>query len=207
MRSPLIGPVPYLTHRSVGTHSRFIYVGNNPVTLVDPSGLAWEQRGDNRLDCSDSSDWKYYFLCPYGTLRSYLGAVVVPPPVRGLSDAAGGHVDEIGRARAFAKNPSGTVGAGGKRTIKLKDLIPIHSLETSGPRPDLEQLSDAELVESVIRPSKGDPLKVDPKTGRVFDGNGRIYELRRRAADPNSSITWDMDIPYEPYTPGILDPF
>jgi hypothetical protein len=33
------------------------------------------------------------------------------------------------------------------------------------------------------------------------DGNGRAYELRRRAADPKSSISFDTEIECEPYTP------
>ncbi|MBK9943325.1 MAG: hypothetical protein IPP13_17100 [Kouleothrix sp.] len=47
----------------------------------------------------------------------------------------------------------------------------------------------------------GDPIRINTQTGKVVDGNGRAYELLRRASDPRSSISPDMDIPYEPYTP------
>jgi hypothetical protein len=87
-------------------------------------------------------------------------------------------------------------------TIKVKDLDPLHSPETSGARPELEKLSDSDLLESVINPSKGDPMRISTQTGKVVDGNGRAYELMRRAADPNSSISPNTRVPYVPYTPG-----
>lgn len=90
----------------------------------------------------------------------------------------------------------------------VKDLDPLHSPETSGKRPDLEKLSDQELLDSVYNPKDGRYMRIDPYTGRVFDGNGRAYELLRRAALPGSIITPDTPIYYEPYTPSsIPDPW
>ena len=77
----------------------------------------------------------------------------------------------------------------------------MHSSSTSGRRPGLEQLSDQELLESVIKPRNGDMIKINTRTGKVIDGNGRVYELKRRATDPKSSISPGTEIPYEPYTP------
>ena len=88
-----------------------------------------------------------------------------------------------------------------KRTIKVEDLAPLHAPETAGTRPRLERLSDTELIESVNNPSNGDPIRINTRTGRVVDGNGRAYELKRRANDPNTSITPDTEVLYEPYTP------
>ena len=82
-------------------------------------------------------------------------------------------------------------------------LDPLHSPGVSGRRPGLEQLSDAELLEAVNRPRNGDPIKINRRTGKVVDGNGRAYELKRRAADPASSITADTEVAYEPDTPDL----
>ena len=71
----------------------------------------------------------------------------------------------------------------------------------SGERPSLERLSDAELLEAVNRPRNGDPIRIDTRTGKVVDGNGRAYELKRRAADPVSSITEATEVSYEAHTP------
>ena len=88
-----------------------------------------------------------------------------------------------------------------KRTIKVGDLDPLHSPETAGRRPRLERLSDAELIESANNPSNGDPIKINTTTGKIVDGNGRAYELKRRAGNPNTSITPDTEVLFEPYTP------
>ena len=80
-------------------------------------------------------------------------------------------------------------------------LDPLHSPAVSGNRPSLERLTDAELLDAVNRPRNRDPIRIDARTGKVVDGNGRAYELKRRAADPASSITEDTEILYEPYTP------
>jgi hypothetical protein len=86
-------------------------------------------------------------------------------------------------------------------TIRVGDLDPLHSPETSGVRPDLARLSDEELLNSVMNPTEGNPLRISTTTGKVVDGNGRAYELMNRAADPRSSITPDTRVPYVPHTP------
>lgn len=92
-------------------------------------------------------------------------------------------------------------GSSGKPTIAVQELQPLHSPKTSGLRPELEKLTDFELLKSVTDPIKNDPIKINTKTGKVTDGNGRAYELIRRSVDPNSRIQPDTRIPYEPYTP------
>jgi RHS repeat-associated protein len=89
----------------------------------------------------------------------------------------------------------------GRPTIRVGDLHPIHTPETAGVRPDLEGLTDDGLLQSVSNPANNDPLKINTRTGGVMDGNGRAYELLRRAGDPNSTITPDTRVPYEPYIP------
>jgi hypothetical protein len=86
-------------------------------------------------------------------------------------------------------------------TARLEDLELLHTPETLGRRPDLERLSDSELLASVLRPANGDPIRINTKTHALVDGNARIYELKRRMANPNSGITPDTEIPYSSYTP------
>jgi hypothetical protein len=85
--------------------------------------------------------------------------------------------------------------------VKVRDLIPLHSPGVSGNRPQLRTLTDAELIEACDRPMQLDPVRISTVSGKVVDGNGRAYELRRRAADPKSSISFDTEIECEPYTP------
>jgi hypothetical protein len=85
--------------------------------------------------------------------------------------------------------------------VKVRDLVPLHSPEVSGDRPQLTTLTDAELIDACERPKHSDPVKISTVSGKVVDGNGRAYELRRRAADPRSSISYDTEIECEPYTP------
>jgi hypothetical protein len=89
------------------------------------------------------------------------------------------------------------------RQVEIKDLKPIQRIAHSAPRPGLQKLTDAELLESVRNPAKGDFLMENTKTGTLVDGNGRAHELLRRAADPNSSITPGMTVPVQPYTPDV----
>ena len=92
-------------------------------------------------------------------------------------------------------------GGGGMMKTTVGALDPLHSPAVSGQRPGLQRLTDEELLEAVNRPRNRDPIRIDTRTGKVVDGNGRAYELKRRAADPASSIRDDSEVLYEPYTP------
>jgi hypothetical protein len=48
---------------------------------------------------------------------------------------------------------------------------------------------------TVINPSLDETVAVDPATGREFQGNKRIFELQRRAADPKNAIPWENEYP------------
>jgi hypothetical protein len=89
------------------------------------------------------------------------------------------------------------------RQVEVKDLKPIQEGAHSGPRPGLQKLTDAELLESVRNPTRGDFLTENTRTGMLVDGNGRAHELLRRAADPSSSIKPDTKVPVAPYTPDL----
>ncbi len=89
------------------------------------------------------------------------------------------------------------------REVEIKDLKPIAGAAHSAPRQWLERFSDAELLDSVCHPAKGDFLTENMRTGFLVDGNGRAHELLRRAADPNSSIKSDTKVPVADYTPDL----
>jgi hypothetical protein len=85
--------------------------------------------------------------------------------------------------------------------IQVRDLDPIDSPAPTAPRPALERLTDDELLDAVSRPRTKHPITINTKTGKVYDGNGRAIELKRRAADPNGKITQDTEVPFDVYTP------
>ncbi len=68
-------------------------------------------------------------------------------------------------------------------------------------RSDLAQLSDEELLEAVETPARGDWIVINARTGLLYDGNGRTYELLRRARRPGSRISLTTTVPVEYYTP------
>jgi hypothetical protein len=89
------------------------------------------------------------------------------------------------------------------KLVPIRDLKPLPTPAHSAPGPRLRALTDDELLEAVKNPQNGDYLTENTRTGRLHDGNGRAHELLRRAADPNSTITPDMMVPVEEYTPDL----
>ena len=89
------------------------------------------------------------------------------------------------------------------RQVEVKALKPVQGGAHGAPRPGLQKLTDAELLESVRKPTKGDFLTENTRTGTLVDGNGRAHELLRRAADTNSSIKPDVKVPVQSYTPDV----
>ena len=87
--------------------------------------------------------------------------------------------------------------------LRIADLRPIEMSAHQSLRPELRKLSDHELLESATNPQFDDPLVVNTVTGLLYDGNGRANELSRRAADPESTITADLTVPVEYYTPDL----
>ena len=85
----------------------------------------------------------------------------------------------------------------GPKQCPVKDLDPLHSPETIGNRPDLEKLSDKELLDWVNNPNDGEGLTVN-ENGKLIQGNSRAQELIKRSKDPNSSITPDTQVTVHP---------
>jgi hypothetical protein len=89
------------------------------------------------------------------------------------------------------------------KSVEIRDLKPLQTPAHSAPRPGLQRLTDDELLKSVVNPKNGDYLTVNTRTGNLHDGNGRAHELLRRAADPNSTITPDLRVPVQDYSPDL----
>jgi RHS repeat-associated protein len=77
------------------------------------------------------------------------------------------------------------------------ELSPLHPPETIGDRPDLEGLSDEELLDWTNNPNDGEGLQVN-EDGNLVQGNSRAQELIDRSRDPGSSITPDTPVNVSP---------
>jgi len=171
---------------------RYTYGLNDPVNLIDPDGRAAETLWDaanvvtGLISAGANVNDGNYGAAAIDLVGVALdGAATVVPFVPGGA-AAGIKVSREAK----------------KVTQKsLKKLKPLHSKETIGDRPDLAKLSDDELMESVTNPKNGDMVKESTTTGKLSDGNSRVTEMQKRAADPNSSIAPDTKIPVESHTP------
>jgi hypothetical protein len=86
--------------------------------------------------------------------------------------------------------------ASSSNTAKAKDLKLLHKEETitkSAEYQKIKNMSDKELIESVTNPSKYNKVRINTETGKLVDGNTRIYEIQRRGLDVN--------VPLEKYSP------
>lgn len=85
--------------------------------------------------------------------------------------------------------------------IAVRDLFPLDMPAHQSLRLELKKLSDEQLLQAVENPTRGDRLLINTRTGWLFDGNGRAYELIRRARSLESTITSDTTVPVEYYIP------
>lgn len=113
----------------------------------------------------------------------------------------GFHTYYVGQAGVWVHNASSIGDIPPLGSAAIKDLRPLHSAETVGSRPDLARLSDNELLQTVINPRNGDGILINTRTGNVVDGNSRLLELQRRAANPTSSITHNTQVPVRYHSP------
>lgn len=84
--------------------------------------------------------------------------------------------------------------------IAIADLRPLDMPAHQSLRPELAALSDAELLEAVENPRRGDWLVINARTGLLHDGNGRANELLKRAR-LGGIISPRTTVPVEYYTP------
>jgi hypothetical protein len=109
----------------------------------------------------------------------------------------------VGETKVWVHNNGGCPGNGGGEGggTRIDELRPLEGPAHRRPRPELQRLTDDELLNAARNPADGSPLLRNTKNGQLMDGNGRAYELQRRAADPNSSISPDDVVPVRDYTP------
>jgi hypothetical protein len=91
----------------------------------------------------------------------------------------------------------------GPSQVRLGDLNPLQDAAHTALRPELQALSDAELLNAATKPADGRMVTINTRTGNLADGNGRVLELLRRAQSGSSSITPDTQIPVDHYTPDL----
>ena len=77
-------------------------------------------------------------------------------------------------------------------TKKADEFELLHSegdITKSSSYEKIKKLSDEDLIDSVMNPLNGEFIQVNTKTGRVAQGNTRLYEIQRRGLN--------VDVPYE----------
>ena len=109
----------------------------------------------------------------------------------------------IKKLKFSADLPSGTITNGFSLSRMGSDLVKkvsefklTHSIETITNSADykaISKLSDKDLIQSVLKPNDYRKVTINTETGKLFDGNTRIYELQKR--------NLNIDVPYKEYTP------
>ncbi|MEO0400572.1 MAG: hypothetical protein AAF224_14260 [Pseudomonadota bacterium] len=78
---------------------------------------------------------------------------------------------------------------------KLGDLLTIHPPDHPQNDPAISNLSDEDLVASLLRPENGDLVTV--KGNRVFDGNTRVNEAIKRGFADTFEVPVDELLDFE----------
>ena len=87
-----------------------------------------------------------------------------------------------------------------RHRIRIADLRPLDMLAHQSLRPELAAMTDEQLLDAVEHPRRLDWLVINTRTGYLHDGNGRAYELLRRAR-LGGLISPSTTVPVEYYTP------
>ncbi len=190
----------------------YSYAWNNPISNSDPSGLIPQTQADevrgNPIRSGDlkPTPWQAKRLAKACRLNLKItGVVWWPAAVVDLGISA--HNGEINMDGQLPDEntelPINILGLGAifnsnRRTTTVNDLRGriIHSEESMGARPDLQRLSDSELL-NITNNNARNPMRINERTGGIMDGNSRARELLNRAGNPNSSIQGDTTVHYQ----------
>ncbi|MGQ4811354.1 hypothetical protein G6L63_05015 [Agrobacterium vitis] len=71
---------------------------------------------------------------------------------------------------------------------RFGDLETIQGSAHAAPRPELQDLSNDDLKDSIMNPKNDDPIKVRKGENTVLDGNGRVNEAKRRGIFSNDEL-------------------
>ncbi|WP_157788340.1 RHS repeat-associated core domain-containing protein [Bradyrhizobium japonicum] len=172
--------------------SAFSYIGNDPLNRTDPTGQFILQFAG--AGCSLTIT----FGCAPGAI---VGAIVGIAATAGCAVHSGcrGAVASIPTkiGNIYNENTKGK----DSDTVPVKDLVPTHQPSDDVRSRELGKLSDEELLEAVTNPKEKNPILIKTDTGKVHEGNRRAWELKKRAADPTSSITPETRVPVGRHDP------
>lgn len=142
------------TAPGVGTN-RYAYSFNDPINNVDTNG-----------------NWCVPCAVPVIEVVKWVGVAVITGIGIGVT------ADQMSEDGTEASNNSGAPPQSLTSERRIGELQEIDAPGHNAPRPELEGLSDEDLIDSIFNPGDGQGVKV--KGNRILDGNGRIKEAKRR---------------------------
>lgn len=180
-----VEPQQHLKKGNTQGFNRYAYANNNPYKYTDPNGEAAILG---------------YFATPPGIATLKSGATALTTGLKALSIGLTGMivVDHVVDPLMNEED-----------SRKLGDLETIHDPDHPQNDPEIGKLTDEELKGAIHNPENGDRITV--KGNKVYDGNTRINEAKKRGFDPDMEIgvdtlpesTFDDNDPLGPY--GELD--
>jgi len=119
-------------------------------------------------------------------------------------ESQGSLTDEQKRRLQFLreKYSRGNSGSNGLKLRSVNDFELTHGedlITRSSSYQDIKNLSNEDLIDSIISPNDGNGVVVNKRTGKVINGNTRLYELRRRGLN--------IIVPHTVRDPGNTDYF
>jgi RHS repeat-associated protein len=167
-----------VTMAGVGTN-RYAYSGNDPVNRHDPGGNVAPLAAAYAVVCGggacEAVATAVALALGYAAVDvTYDGELDGKAGIKGLGGVTGNSTGS-----SVSVGNTGATGSWGVVTERrVGDLEPIDAPGHNAPRPELEGLSDDDLIGAIFNPEDGQRIKV--KGNRILDGNGRIKEARKR---------------------------
>lgn len=155
--------------------NRYAYSHNDPVNRHDPRG-----NSDAAAVIGGGAAGVACVLAePCGIIALGIGALA------GIAIVGSSAIDHMNE-----QSGAGQVMVAERR---IGDLEPIDAPGRNAPRPELEELSDEDLIGAIFDPEDGQQIKV--KGNRILDGNGRIKEALRRGLLGNDDFVPVEELP------------